>query len=242
MEVMSTSGPVPDPDRLPDSTDPNGPCPRCGRVAHFSEVGHADVTFRKDGIRAANRNGSFARLSTQRVSILECHGCRDRIVVIEDQLHDGSREVPPGRISWEGIHWWPTPGGGSFGKEVPTNIAESYGEGMRCLSAGAPNGAVAMFRTAMTWMVDDKGSPEAKAKGDLKDKVKQMVADGGLTATIGSWVDHVRLYGNAGVHPDLFGDVSLEEAKDVSRLVATLIELLYVTPARIDQRRAERRP
>ena len=34
------------------------------------------------------------------------------------------------------------------------------------------------------------------------------------------WVDHVRLHGNAGVHPDLFGDVSLEEAKDVSGLVS----------------------
>ena len=85
----------------------------------------------------------------------------------------------------------------------------------------------------------DKGSDEAKAKGDLKDKVKQ-VADGGLTATLGSWLDHVRLYGNAGAHPDLFGDVSLDEAEDVARLTETLIELLYVTPARIAQRQAER--
>ncbi len=69
-----------------------------------------------------------------------------------------------------------------------------------------------------------------------------MVGDGGLTATVGSWVDHVRLYGNAGVHPDLFSDVSIDEAKDVARLVETLIELLYVTPARIAQRQAERRP
>jgi Domain of unknown function (DUF4145) len=99
-----------------------------------------------------------------------------------------------------------------------------------------------MFRTAMTWIVDDKGSAAAKAKGDLKDKVKQMVSDGGLTTTIGEWVDHVRLYGNAGVHPDLFGDVSGEEAKDVARLTETLIDLLYTTPAKIAQRQAERRP
>ncbi len=97
-----------------------------------------------------------------------------------------------------------------------------------------------MFRTAMTWIVDDKGSAAAKGKDDLKDKVKQMVADGGLTATLGDWVDHVRLYGNAGVHPDLFGDVSLDEAKDVARLTETLIDLLYTTPAKIAQRQAER--
>ena len=99
--------------------------------------------------------------------------CHDRIVVIEDQLHDGKRGVGAGTITWEGIHWWPIPGSGAFGPEVPTAVAESYGEGMRCLSAGAPNGAVALFRTAMTWIVADKGTDAAKGKGDLKDKVKQ---------------------------------------------------------------------
>ncbi len=60
----------------------------------------------------------------------------------------------------------------------------------------------------------------------------------GLTATLGSWIDHVRLYGNAGAHPDLFGRVSLDEANDVARLTETLIELLYITPAKIAQRLA----
>lgn len=200
------------------------------------------MTFRKDGTSVANRDGSYERLSTQRVAILECSGFRDRIVVIEDQLVGGQRAGGSGRITLEGIHWWPTPGSGSFGDKVPEKVAEAYGEGMRCLSAAAPNGAVAMFRTAMTWMVDVSASPDAKAKGDLKDKVKQMLADGGLTATVGSWVHHVRLYGNASAHPDLFGDVTIDEAKDIARLVETLIELLYVTPARIAQRQAERQP
>jgi hypothetical protein len=77
--------------------------------------------------------------------------------------------------SWRGIHWWPTPGSTSFGADVPIAVADAYGEGLRCLSVGAPNGAVAMFRTALTWIVNDKGSQAANNKGDLKDKVKQMV-------------------------------------------------------------------
>ncbi len=157
-----------------------------------------------------------------------------------EPLVGGRRGGGAGAVTWEGVFWWPTPGAQALGPDVPPNVAGAYDEGVRCLSANAPNGAVAMFRTAMTWIVLDKGSDEAKAKGDLKDKVKQMVADGGLTATLGSWLDHVRLYGNAGAHPDLFGDVSLDEAKDVARLTETLIELLYVTPARIAQRQAER--
>jgi len=154
-----------------------------------------------------NRGGSYERLSTERVSILECNGCGDRMVVVEDQLAGGTLGGRSGTIPWEGVHWWPTPGAQGFGAEVPARVGDACDEGIRCLSAGAPNGAVAMLRTAMTWIVDDKGSEATKAKGDLKEKVKQMVADGGVTATLGSWADHVRLYGNAGVHPDLFGDV-----------------------------------
>ncbi len=232
---------TPDPDRLPDSTDPNGPCPRCGRVANFQSCGVADVAF-KHGVHAMNRRGTTERLTSQRVATLECSGCNERIVVIEDELVGGQRGGHDGTITWEGVHWWPIPGAHSLGPSVPPKVASAYGEGVRCLSANAPNGAVAMFRAAMTWIVDDKGSEAAKGKNDLKGKVKQIVADGGLTATLGGWIDHVRLYGNAGVHPDLFGDVSLDEAKDVARLTETLIELLYVTPAKIAQRQAERPP
>jgi len=200
-------------------------------------VGSIPVTFRKDVLGADGR-----RLPLQQVSILECNGCRLGIVVIEDLYAGGERYGNSGTWKWHGIHWWPTPGSTSLDAEVPTTVSDAYNEGMRCLSAGAPNGAVAMFRTALTWIVDDKGSAAAKGKGDLKDKVKQMVSDGGLPSTLGNWADHVRLYGNSGVHPDLFGEVELDEAKDVARLTETLIDLLYVTPARIAKRQAERTP
>lgn len=239
MTISESNG---DPDRLPDSSDPNGPCPRCGRVANFAVCFSGDITFRKDGTFAVGHDGLRQRLPIQRASILECSGCRDRIVVIEDRLQDARRESQSGMISWQGIHWWPIPGTVGFSEDVPERVIASFGEGIRCLSAGAPNGAVAMFRTAMTWIVLESGSEAAKAKADLRDRVKQMVADGGLTATLGDWVDHVRLYGNAGVHPDVYGDVSLEEASEVARLVATLTELIYVTPAKIARRRAERLP
>jgi hypothetical protein len=37
--------------------------------------------------------------------------------------------------------------------------------------------------------------------------VKPMVADRGLGSTLGDWIDHIRHYGNAGVHPDPFGGI-----------------------------------
>lgn len=233
---MTTATSLSDPTGLPDSADPTGPCPRCGIVAHFQQIGQAALSFRQNVILADGR-----RLPQERVSIFMCSACGRGIVVIEDEYVGGVRHGNSGESTWRGFFWWPTPDSGAMPAEVPTEVADAYREGQRCLSAGAPNGAVAMFRSALTWIVKTSGSPIAQAKGDLKDKIRQMVADGGLASTLGDWADHIRLYGNAGVHPDLFGDVSIDEARDVAGLTATLIELIYITPAKIAQRQAARR-
>lgn len=227
-----------DPDRLPDSTDPSGPCPRCGRPSNFDVKGHAPLTFTSEYLQGPT---GMERLHDQRLSVLECAYCQQNIVVVENQLIGGTRGGRGGAVTWEGIHWWPTPGAGALGSDVSARVASAYDEGVRCLSANAPNGAAAMFRTALTYMVEEHGSPEAKSKGDLKDKIKQMVKDGGPVGNLGSWADHVRLYGNAGAHPDVFGEVTVDEAQDLAKLVHTMIELLYVMPANIAKRQAERR-
>lgn len=229
-----------DPDSLPDSSDPSGPCPRCGRASNFSGVDSVPVTFVKDGRYAVMPGGEHHRLDEERVTILECQGCRDRVVVVEEKLTGGRRDGDRGAVTYRGFHWWPTPGGSSPGPDVPDSVADAFSEGMRCLSANAPNGAVGMFRTALSYMVEDRGSEKAKGKSALKDKVKQMVIDGGLPPSLREWADHVRLYGNAGAHPDLFGDVAVDEATDVSELTRTLIEVVYVVPANIARRQAER--
>ncbi len=85
------------------------------------------MTFRKNGVHVVNRDPSYERLARQRASILECSGCHDRIVVVEDQYVGGVRYGGSGGESWRGIHWWPTPGITSFGAEVPANVADAYG-------------------------------------------------------------------------------------------------------------------
>lgn len=232
--------PARDSDSLPDSSDPSGPCPRCGRVSNFTEVGSGPVTYTPDGGYSIDPNGEQHRLYDEQVTILECNGCRNCVVVIEEQLIGGVRGGKSGQVSYRGFHWWPPPSRGTLGRDVPDRIAEAYAEGVRCLSANSPNAGVAMFRTALSHLVNDRGSDEAKAKSDLKDKLKKMVEDGGFPSSLGDWATHIRLYGNAGSHPDLFGDVTTEEARDVSKLVQTLIEVVYVLPGNIARRQAER--
>jgi len=221
-----------DPDTLPDSTDLCGPCPWCdGRVSNFSHKGNVPLV-----------GGDTPQAPLQRVSILTCNGCGRGVVVVEDLYYGDTRHDGSGAISYRGFHWWPGPGVTLRNPAIPTTVSSAYEEAVRCLNAHAPNGAVAMFRTALTWIVEDQGSANAKAKSDLKEKIKAMVADGGLPSVLGNWADHVRLYGNAGAHPDKFGDVDMPEAEDVSRLTHSLIDAIYILPANIAKRQAERRP
>jgi hypothetical protein len=197
------------------------------------------VTFKTDVI-GYRPDGRKERMADQRLAILECAWCQQNIVVIEEEVHGGVRGLKSGAISWRGIHWWPTPGGGTLGPDVPQTISRAYDEGVRCISANAPNGASATFRTALAHLVEDKGSDEAKSKRDLKDKITQMARDGGLPSSLVDWATQVRLYGNAGAHPDVYGDVTIEEAQDVARLINTFVEVMYSVPAKIASRRAER--
>lgn len=96
---------------LPGSTSPYGPCPRCGRLSNFTIEGNAPVTY-DGGMMGA---GGMEREPTydERLTVLQCQGCRQNVVVIEEQYVGGRRTrhggTRSGAVEWRGIHWWPTP-------------------------------------------------------------------------------------------------------------------------------------
>src|SRR6266566_1734038 len=113
--------PARDPDRLPDSTDPSGPCPRCGRVSNFHPAASTPVTF--EGALIQYPDGRTERTHIEQATVLECAGCRQGLVVVEEQLVGGNPARLGGRLSgpitWRGIHWWPSPGAGTLDPDVP---------------------------------------------------------------------------------------------------------------------------
>jgi Domain of unknown function (DUF4145) len=208
-------------DSLPDSTDQNGPCPRCGLVAAFNPVS-VSVPLKPDGAEQA--------------TVLMCQGCRDSIVVVEQR-----RELTPGQpIRFEGIHWWPMPGSGDLDPDIPAAVGSAYSEGMRALSVKAPRAAVVMYRGMLAQVVADKGSAVAQAKHTLYDKLEQMSLDGSLHPSLVEWAKEIRVLGNAAAHPDALAPVSEEEAADLGRLCRQLLNVLYEVPARIARSRATR--
>lgn len=203
------------PDTLPTSIDPSGTCPRCGRVAQFTHV-HTQVLKRQISFAAAG--------AVERAVILECQGCRECTVVIEVYS----------RRSAQGLHWWPMPGfDAPDGFGVPDDVATAYNEGSRCISVDAPNAAVAMFRTAIAHIVEEKGSEAARAEKDLFNRIKKMASDGALFANFGDWAHHIRMVGNAGAHGEKFDPITVDQASELQRFVSQLINFLYVQPARL---------
>lgn len=223
---------------LPDSSEPWGECPRCGRVSSFTNVGNAAVTYSYERFV-----GGSAPDVDEQVSILRCQGCSQNVVVVEEVYLNG---VPrrlganSGSLTWRGMHWWPSPGMQPGNPDVPTDIADAIAEGVRCLSATAPRAAVVMFRSALALIVDERGSAAAKAKPNLYQQLKQMGVDKDLDGSLADLADHVRVIGNAGAHPSTLDPVSLDEATEVADFIAHLTQFLYVMPARVAQSKANR--
>lgn len=208
------------PDTLPTSRDPSGRCPRCDRVSSFKVVLNESLLT---GVRGSTHG------TLESVAVLQCLGCIGKTAVIEETDRFGAA----GHRFIRGVSWWPTPGADGVDTSVPENIADAYSEGVRCIGVAAPHAAVAMFRTALAHIVDDKGSDEARKQKDLFRRVEQMVADKTLWESFGDWATHIRETGNAGAHPEKFEPVKMEQATDLQRFIRQLIEFLYIQPARL---------
>jgi len=155
-------------------------------------------------------------------------GCQGTTVVIEQRTG--------GRLG--GVHWWPVPGIGRRHDSIPDPVAERMDEAARCLAVRAWNASAVMMRNVLYTIIEDRGGDPSSS--DLAAGIKKLVADGGLSPALGEWATHTRLTGNAGAHPDVFGDVTEEDALDLLRLIQQLIDAIYVMPANIAKARAAR--
>jgi len=112
---------------LPDSTSPYGPCPRCGRLSNFTIKVSAPVTY--DGGSMAVGGMQHEPTHDEQLTVLQCQGCHQNIVVIEEQYVGGSRTrdggTRSGPVEWRGVHWWPTPGMRPGNPDVPAAVSEA---------------------------------------------------------------------------------------------------------------------
>jgi Domain of unknown function (DUF4145) len=231
-------------DAMPDSEEPHGLCPRCDRANSFTVRSHSPISFTSRMLHPG-QNRAF----DQRVAVLDCQGCAQGVAVIEEKFiggvsvyaaRTGHGSGVGGRVQWRGVHWWPTPGMTAPSPDVPVKIAGEVAEGTRCLAVQAPRAAAMMFRGAIAEIVQDCGSLAAMGRNTLLAQLEQMTDDGDLVPALSDWASHIRVLGNAGVHPSTLAQVSMEEAEGLLRLVNALLEYLYVMPAKIQRTRTAR--
>ena len=119
-------------------------------------------------------------------------------------------------------------------EDVPPKIAKSYLEGVRCLDANSPNGAVSMFRRALSQVcVKLKANP----KDRLVDQIKVLSNDIRPTAS------EIKAWGNLGAHEDNTGkiiDVSMKQAESNKRFIERVFYVVYQHPAELNKLQKER--
>lgn len=116
---------------------------------------------------------------------------------------------------------------------VPAQVASDYLEAARCVDAGAPRAAAAMFRRTVQSIMVEQG-----AKGEtLYSQIEDLAQRALVTPPLKDWAHEVRVLGKAGAHADVPDDVSPEDAKDGLNFTEELIKHVYVMPAEIRRRR-----
>jgi hypothetical protein len=85
---------------LPDSTLPQGLCPRCQKQSSFEVAGTKAVTFDPDLILVEPGKSGTA-IAVDQVSVLYCRNCKQGIVVVEEQCI-ADRSCIPARPPFNG--------------------------------------------------------------------------------------------------------------------------------------------
>lgn len=229
------------PDAPPDSDDPTGICPRCGRSSSFDHTGDPLPVTLDWSITSHHADGTTSPEVLTRAASLLCRACRQATVVVEEQFVGNQRVADGfrtgGYINWRGTYWWPPPESADLDNAVPEQLRESYGEAMRCLAAKAPRASAVMLRRTVESLVDDRGSEEATKQATLERALKVMADDGTLDRNLAEWAGEVRLAGNVGAHYDALDDVEAGEAEALARLTRQILHYLYELPAQIRRRR-----
>jgi len=221
---------------LPDSTTPEGTCPRCGFKSSFVVLGQLPLTFHPQWM-LAEKTGEEILIPVEQAASLQCRHCKQCLIVVEEQLHNGFRwtERGTGTITWRGVFWWPLPGE-ILNADVPEPIKSCFAEAKRANAAGCHRASAAMARRALEALCEERG----QTQGRLVDRLKALAAAGVLPPPLDDWAKEVRLVGNSGVHFDPIKSVSVEDSAALLTFLRELLRHVYELPAELARRRANK--
>jgi len=109
-------------------------------------------------------------------------------------------------------------------KDVPDGINDEFREAEKCLEAGCPRAAAAMFRSVLDKTMRDNGY---KNEGNLKQQVDAAAVDGVITEARKKRAhEDIRVLGNDVLH-DEWQPISVEEMEPAHNYAQRILEDLY---------------
>lgn len=115
---------------------------------------------------------------------------------------------------------------------VPKNIADDYGEALKCFDSGCYKATVAMCRRTMQAVCKDKKAPKLPLEKQI-----DAVVDGELR----DYSHEIRHWGNIGGHPDEdIQEVEPDEAKTMLEFISLVFDRLYIYPYKLQQSKTKR--
>jgi hypothetical protein len=116
---------------------------------------------------------------------------------------------------------------------VPNEVSKLYKEGIRCINAEAPNGAMTCFRKALQVICIKKG---ANPSNELWEQIDSVLSKRVLELST-----EIRKWGNIGAHLDrIVPDPTSEQAKQVKDFFEIIFADEYIIPAKIENSKKQR--
>jgi len=221
---------------LPDSSNPNGLCPRCNKQSSFDIIGSLPATYNSS--YTISYTGQQNRTLIDKVTSMECRNCRQPVVVIEQEYigdTPSNQKYSGGYVNYRGLFWWPFQGM-TLSSEIPEAIQNILREAKISFSAQCYRASAVMSRRTLEAITVYKGEND----GVLANRIKNLVTKGILDKNLGDWATEIRLIGNSGAHFDPIKDVEKHDAEQIILFIEELIKYVYVMPSEIAKRKQKK--
>lgn len=212
-------------------------CPHCGT---------ADAAFQVIGARIEPLKGGD-RLGNWRVSVgATCPNCSSPIAAILTNVsatgHSSvnqsvtkflSEPYGPDIPGLSVVNVWPEPPQPVVPMHVPASIERAMLQAERNFTVeGNEEASAMMYRRSLELALKDKF---AELSGSLASRIKRLVSDRVLPASMGDWADEIRDLGNDAAHePE---QVDREQLRMIRGFADATLRYLYTLPAEIEARR-----
>lgn len=214
------------------------PCPHCNKQSTYKSVVHAADNISQ--VTLVYDEAKFMFPYYINFQVFQCEYCdRYRVIVemIKVYSEGGRRE--------ETILEFPFPGFSAIDREKIKDpvILDNLDEGMRCLTANSPKGAIVNFRRALQATVLLLGGEGDDLYKQIDDLYKKEIIRG-KTREI---AHKVRAFGNLGAHPyelemgnkgfiksDEFSKLTLEDALQAAKMLVLFLEDAFIYPSKLD--------